>query len=102
MKILIIEDDHRLVEAYQLILTHYVLIFSLDMKEIERLIPEVNLVLSDYQMGLPFKEIVMLTEKYAKPLLAVTACGDRVHPNQLDKPFLNKELIQKIESTVKG
>lgn len=105
-KILIIEDQEMIQFVYEEIFrqTEHTIVFSLDMQEILGRMPEVDIVLSDYNMGLDFNRIALEAERLSKPFLAVTGEGRfarRVHKNQLDKPFSPHELLEAMESVMR-
>lgn len=99
MRILVIEDDEGIRAAYAEILKeeNHQAIFSLDLEEIARTVPQIDLVLSDYEMGLDFGKISELAEENQKPLLLVTGHSEGLHRNQLKKPFRVDALLAAIE-----
>lgn len=88
-KILLIEDDPMLVNCYKRILQQHIVIHTEDPKEIEKHIPEVDCVISDYHVpGVDFRDTKKLCDNIGKPLVLVSGSApERTHQNQLDKPF---------------
>jgi DNA-binding NtrC family response regulator len=100
--ILVIEDEQMIRDVYETVFATigHAPIFSLDMEEIRELIPRVELVLCDYNMGLDFNVIAGIAREFKKPFLAVTANPDRVHENQLSKPFTLEALLNQIDTVL--
>lgn len=98
-KLLVIEDSTDMCEAYQAVFHRhgYHAVFSLDMKEIRETMPMVDVVLSDYHMGLDFNVIKALAKQLNKPLLACTSVVECVHENQITKPFHIAKLLGAID-----
>jgi DNA-binding response OmpR family regulator len=97
MRLLLIEDEEDLRIVCQKVLEHagFKVITSLDLVEIGTLLPTIDLVLSDFNMGLDFQTIRELAKKHNKPLLLMSANPDAVghHDRFIAKPFKIKELV---------
>lgn len=102
LKILVIEDDPTLRDAYHAVLQRHGFdpVFSLDMIQIKTIMKGVDIILSDYNMGLNFEEIADCAKSIGVPLLAVTGETRVVHPNQLAKPYSIDHLLKKIREVI--
>jgi DNA-binding NtrC family response regulator len=103
-KVLIIEDE----DAIRQMLTSMLetegvrVVASLDLKEIEQLVPQVDVVLSDYNMGLDFKAVKLLVETKGKPLLLMSGNPDAelCHSRFIPKPFAFQDMVQALSALV--
>lgn len=102
MKILLIEDDPLLRIAYEVTLLEagHEVFTSIDEREVFRLIPEVDFVLSDYNMGLNFKAIARLATGLGKPFLVCSGSDVDILYPRLYKPCSKKEMLDKIAEVV--
>lgn len=98
MRILLIEDDVMLRKAYvrTLLGAGYDVVTSLDEREVFRLIPEVDFVLSDYNMGLNFRAIANLATGLGKPFLVCSGSDVDILYARLYKPCSKEEMLDKI------
>lgn len=103
MKILLIEDEIGLRGVLQDILSGigYDVVATLDMDEVKKSIPIVDLIISDYNMGLDFQVIRGLAQEHEKPLILMSGnsnVDEDTHPNFIRKPFPLAELLTKCGS----
>lgn len=78
-RLLIIEDSLELVEVYKSFLDEFELVFSIEQKEIEDLIDQVDLVICDYHFNpsLSFEQVRDLIGD-RKPLILCSGEDDKV------------------------
>lgn len=91
MRILIIEDEELIRDACEKMLSvaGHEVSTSLNIDEIREKIAQVDLVLSDFNMGLVFADIQDATRKAGIPLILMSGnpAATDLHPNFLSKPF---------------
>jgi DNA-binding NtrC family response regulator len=97
-RVLIIEDSADMCLAYSMALDRdYDIKFSLNIQEIESIVKDFDIVVSDYEMGLDFQQVVLACSNASVPLIAVTGCGMKVHDVQFNKPVSKADLVAGIE-----
>lgn len=99
-KILLIEDDVELADLLITVLSKFFEVHhSLEADKIRNLIPAVDLVLSDYNFGIPnfyFEDIRDLCVEHSKPVILQSSILESRHVPQLTKPYPMKLLIDQI------